>query len=241
MPAWPAIRRRDRGPTVSRTVGEVMHRVDPLRSQWHLAAVLCAAAVAGGCTMCPDPFDYSGPVPNGSSPQNDFRARSNGIRPLLAAPRPWPPVVQDDAGTAPGGPGAGRTSSVLVAAATADEEGSVVPVVREALEQPGAGDTDAGASPGEPTLEPVPEKDGEASAAAGPAPAVTGPAVVAPVESATPISSRPTAAKGPESWPEGGPRAGVITGTMPGLAEEWAGAAARTAPVVETPGWRPRR
>lgn len=51
-------------------------------------------AAAGGCTMCPDPFDYSGPVPNGSAPQNDFCARSNGILPLNAAPSPWPPVVQ---------------------------------------------------------------------------------------------------------------------------------------------------
>jgi hypothetical protein len=45
--------------------------------------------------MCPDPFDYSGPVPNGSSPQNDFRARSNGILPLSAAPRPWPLIVKN--------------------------------------------------------------------------------------------------------------------------------------------------
>jgi len=51
-------------------------------------------AVAAGCTMCPDPHDYSGPVPNGSAPQNDFRARSNGILPLGAAPVPWPSVVQ---------------------------------------------------------------------------------------------------------------------------------------------------
>ncbi len=51
-----------------------------------------------GCTMCPDPHDYSGPVPNGSAPQNDFRARSNGILPLGAAPRPWPPIVRNEAG-----------------------------------------------------------------------------------------------------------------------------------------------
>jgi hypothetical protein len=51
-------------------------------------------STAGGCTMCPDPFDYSGPVPNGSPPQNDFRARSGGILPLGAAPRPWPQVVR---------------------------------------------------------------------------------------------------------------------------------------------------
>ena len=50
--------------------------------------------VLAGCTMCPNPFDYSGPVPNGSAPQNDFRARSNGITPIGAAPRPWPPLVK---------------------------------------------------------------------------------------------------------------------------------------------------
>ena len=46
-----------------------------------------------GCTMCPDPFDYSGPVPNGAVTQNDFAARSNGIRPVRATPLPWPPLV----------------------------------------------------------------------------------------------------------------------------------------------------
>jgi hypothetical protein len=46
--------------------------------------------------MCPDPYDYSGPVPNGSAPQNDFRARSNGIIPIGTAPRPWPPLVRKD-------------------------------------------------------------------------------------------------------------------------------------------------
>jgi len=51
---------------------------------------------SAGCTICPDPFDYSGPVPNGSSPQNDFRARSNGILPLGAAPKPWPVIVDDE-------------------------------------------------------------------------------------------------------------------------------------------------
>lgn len=57
-------------------------------------------AVSTGCTMCPDPFDYSGPVPNGSAPQNDFWARSNGILPLNAAPRPWPLIVKDQSGEA---------------------------------------------------------------------------------------------------------------------------------------------
>ena len=57
-----------------------------------VAAVVLTAAT--GCTMCPDPYDYAGPVPNGSAPQNDFRARSNGILPIGAVPAPWPPIVE---------------------------------------------------------------------------------------------------------------------------------------------------
>lgn len=75
----------------------------PVSSPWFpsvLVAVLAAAA--GGCTIGPDPFDYTGPVPNGSPPQNDFRARSNGILPLGATPRPFPPLV--DAGPVPAAP-----------------------------------------------------------------------------------------------------------------------------------------
>lgn len=67
----------------------------PFPRAWTLAAVAAMGLSSIGCTMCPDPFDYSGPVPNGSSPQNDFRARSNGILPLGAAPRPWPSIVKD--------------------------------------------------------------------------------------------------------------------------------------------------
>ena len=58
-----------------------------------LAAAAILAGVAG-CTMCPDPHDYTGPVPNGSAPQNDFRVRSNGILPIGATPPPWPTVVK---------------------------------------------------------------------------------------------------------------------------------------------------
>jgi hypothetical protein len=67
----------------------------PLPRAWTLAAVVAVGLSSVGCTMCPDPFDYSGPVANGSSPQNDFRARSNGILPLGAAPRPWPLIVKN--------------------------------------------------------------------------------------------------------------------------------------------------
>lgn len=108
-----------------------------------LPPVLIALAMfaAGGCTMCPDPFDYSGPVPNGSPPQNDFRARSGGILPLGAAPRPWPQVVRADGDAsdpaaevaAEGGEESKvETVSVLqpAAAVTGDDE----PLAPEALE-----------------------------------------------------------------------------------------------------------
>jgi len=72
----------------------------------------CLLWAGAGCTMCPDPFDYSGPVPDGSAPQNDFHARAGGILPLGNAPTPWPPVVESE----------GMPPSVLVADVPADEE-----------------------------------------------------------------------------------------------------------------------
>ncbi|MFZ4731320.1 MAG: hypothetical protein ACOYK7_02130 [Pirellulales bacterium] len=65
-----------------------------------VTSLVAGALLATGCTMCPDPFDYSGPVPNGSAPQNDFAARSNGILPLRSRPLPWPAVVDGDAPSA---------------------------------------------------------------------------------------------------------------------------------------------
>ena len=62
----------------------------------HARGWLLLVTLLAGCTMCPDPYDYSGPVPNGSAPQNDFRARSNGIVPIGTRPRPWPPIVKRD-------------------------------------------------------------------------------------------------------------------------------------------------
>ena len=45
--------------------GVSMARVDfSLRRSGSVAAVAAAVTLAG-CTMCPDPYDYSGPVPNG--------------------------------------------------------------------------------------------------------------------------------------------------------------------------------
>lgn len=89
---------------------------------------------ATGCTICPSPYDYSGPVPNGSVTQNDFCARSGGTRPLRNGPLVWPHVVQADGkpGAAAGelpeasGPEA-DDASILVASATDQEtEGTVV-------------------------------------------------------------------------------------------------------------------
>ena len=81
--------------------------------------------------MCPDPFDYSGPVPNGSVTQNDFAARSNGTRPVRATPFPWPPFV--DAGRQPT-PADEPEGAVLVAAETplGEVPGSAETVVEEA-------------------------------------------------------------------------------------------------------------
>ena len=52
--------------------------------------------VSTGCTMCPSPFDYSGTVP-GSANQNNFRLRANGVLPIWMRPKPWPPVVSQEA------------------------------------------------------------------------------------------------------------------------------------------------
>ena len=52
--------------------------------------------VSTGCTMCPSPFDYSGTVP-GSANQNNFRLRANGVLPIWMQPKPWPPVVSQEA------------------------------------------------------------------------------------------------------------------------------------------------
>lgn len=107
------------------------------------SALVCVVVTSIGCTMCPDPFDYSGPVPNGSPPQNDFRARSNGILPLGAAPRPWPTLVESEGDAAPDGESG--TRSILVAdrragdpAADGDIEPATIPEADPAaVEAPG--------------------------------------------------------------------------------------------------------
>ena len=107
-------------------------------------AAVALSLLATGCTMCPDPFDYAGPVPNGSVSQNDYAARSNGILPVRATPLPWPPIVQssprqptlaDDSVDPP----ATITSTAPGRSPVVDAE--VVPVVGASLEAPvGSGD-----------------------------------------------------------------------------------------------------
>ncbi|NBX30118.1 hypothetical protein EBR04_06715 [bacterium] len=89
-----------------------------------VAAVVVAAAT--GCTMCPDPYDYAGPVPDGSAPQNDFRARSNGILPIGAASKPWPPIVGQEADAA-----VARVSGEEAEATESDDPGTEPLVVPE--------------------------------------------------------------------------------------------------------------
>ncbi|NCX98219.1 MAG: hypothetical protein EBX35_06515 [Planctomycetia bacterium] len=130
-----------------------------------VAAAFCAAALAG-CTMCPDPYDYSGPVPNGSAPQNDFRARSNGIAPIGAAPRPWPPVVRKDQ-VAPSASPSGSTVRVAVATTTPAAEAAAADVIEpvsdavvDLVTEPVVEELVADAPPG-PEAEPVTESTGD--------------------------------------------------------------------------------
>ena len=109
------------------TIATVLER----RCQWLLVAL---ALLGTGCTMCPDPFDYSGPVPDGSVPQNDFAARANGIIPVRSTPLPWPPIV--DARPGRPTPADDVDATVIVAAGEA-------PAVAEAA--PGAAVEDAAA------------------------------------------------------------------------------------------------
>jgi len=156
--------------------------------RWWAALVVAAACAGGGCTICPDPFDYSGPVPDGSPPQNDFRARSGGILSLGAAPKPWPPVVQDD-----GQPDAGPV--------LADPEPEVV----EAAETPAFQQTSVlvpaaaeGDATGHEQPVPAPVAADPATSALQAVSAAVGPDDVAPSisESVVPAMAVPAAAPG---------------------------------------------
>jgi hypothetical protein len=166
-----------------------------------------------GCTMCPDPFDYSGPVPNGSSPQNDFRARSNGILPLGAAPRPWPLIVKN--GDAPAeGPQENEPTPTLADEAEADALQQTVAVVGEPEEEVGVH--------GQPKV--VPESAGSTPDALEPVPVAA-----EPVDTPQTVEEEATAEEGaPVATPQGVPQTPVAPVAPPFQAGE-------------TPGWRPRR
>ena len=82
--------------------------------------------------MCPSPFDYSGTVP-GSANQNNFRLRANGVLPIWMRPKPWPPVVSQEADESSSMASnldneTQRTSRIVVAS---HEEGKKQPLKRE--------------------------------------------------------------------------------------------------------------
>lgn len=164
----------------------------PLRRAWMLTMAAAVGLSSVGCTMCPDPFDYSGPVPNGSSPQNDFRARSNGILPLGAAPRPWPLLVKD--GTAR--PQENESAAAATEASGADGDDA------KALQQTVAvvGESDESTTEG---VQPAPAGDAEGSAppALDPVPAVT-----------PPLEPRPAAT---DDQPQVSPRPAAIPSVPP--------------------------
>lgn len=180
---------------------------------WTLATVAAVGLASIGCTMCPDPFDYSGPVPNGSSPQNDFRARSNGILPLGAAPRPWPLIVKNGGAKAEG-PQENEPTPTLANEADADGLQQTVAVVGESEEEAGVD--------GQP--EAVPEASGSTPDALEPVP-------VAAEQTDTPhtVEEKAKAEDGaPFEEPHGAPQPQVAPVTPPVQAGE-------------TPGWRARR
>jgi hypothetical protein len=146
-----------------------------------LVACACAVVTAAGCTMCPSPYDYSGPVPNGSAPQNDFRARSNGILPLDSAAKPFPPVVKAAPQPTPAAP---KVEKPLVAEAEDD-------VLRLSAEVPVAeADTDdAAVVAGEVEESPAPASDVAADAAGQEVVNEAEPPPAAPVTTATDADS----------------------------------------------------
>jgi len=166
-----------------------------------------------GCTMCPDPFDYSGPVPNGSSPQNDFRARSNGILPLGAAPRPWPLIVKNS-GAPAARPLGGEPTPTLADEADADGLQQTVAVLGESEEEAGV----------DRQPEVVPES-------AGSTPDTLVPVPVAAEQTDTPQTVKEEAKAG-----DGAPVAEPRRATQPPVAP-----VAPPVQTGETPGWRARR
>ena len=190
----------------------------------HRMVAAAGVVLLAGCTMCPDPYDYTGPVPNGSSPQNNFRARSNGILPIGAAPVPWPPIVKGDAeGTPDGG--------LLAAGRGAKRVKPATPTLAE------TGDEQAGGSEPEPVIEPVSvlvEAEPAVDPSAGDEATAELPAVVPVVGE----SADDDVTAGGQASDES---ADAIT--LPSEAPEAVavGVAVELPSLAETPGWRPRR
>jgi len=186
---------------------------DPLPRAWTLAAAAAVGLSSIGCTMCPDPFDYSGPVPNGSSPQNDFRARSNGILPLGAAPRPWPLIVKNG-GDRVDGPQENEPKPTLADDLAVDQNNAgelqqTVAVVGESADEAGMD--------GRPVA--VPEAVGSAADTLEPVP-VVGATEASPAAA----PGEPAAAEEPPAVPRP-----AVAPAVPPLQ------------IGETPGWRTRR
>jgi hypothetical protein len=184
----------------------------PLPRAWTVATVVAVGLSSVGCTMCPDPFDYSGPVPNGSSPQNDFRARSNGILPLGAAPKPWPLIVKNGGVRADGpqesDPKPTLAEESVVGQDNAGELQQTVAVVGESADEAGMN--------GQP--EAVPEPVGSQADTLEPVP------VVEPTEVPPATAEEQT---GAEEEPQAEPQPPEAPLTPP-------------VQVGETPGWRTR-
>lgn len=202
------------------------------RSRAVAGALLAAVLASAGCTICPDPFDYSGPVPDGSPPQNDFRARAGGILPLGAAPRPWPPIVKD----------VGRPDEMPVIADEEPEEPGAVVSEKAATELrqtsvlvPEPGDSDAGGVHADADEEPGAPKASPAgllpipSAAAAPDLAITD-------EDGT-GGTVPVADPGVG----GPPTAGTVEPPAREAKVPSPAVAAPSSDPRESPGWRPRR
>jgi hypothetical protein len=202
------------------------------------AALVAVVLSSAGCTICPDPFDYSGPVPDGSAPQNDFRARAGGILPLGAAPRPWPPLVRDIGRPAempviadeePEEPGA-----VVAEDGTAELRQTSVLVQDRADAGDGEVDTDMHEEAGVPNASPV---------------------GLLPVPSAAPLADPPnaeTTTAGGSGFARGVAQASAVPDGVATVAETVAttteatgaspaGTAQPTSEARESPGWRPRR
>jgi hypothetical protein len=191
-----------------------MRDLAPPFRRYLLAAAVVAVMAATGCTMCPDPYDYTGPVPNGSPPQNDFQARSNGILPIGAASKPFPPVVKASPAEKPTPaetkPEAEAADAPLVAEAEDD-------VLRLSAEE------SAAAAPAEEAGRPLAAASEVADSV--PSGGDQPPALVAAGEAALLVESQ-----GPADDRQEPP---AIEQAPPRVAKE--------SPLRETPGWRARR